>query len=167
MKTNPGRLCSRGSVLLATRAPIQGSCKTNPVPGSCCYCENVKTAHPLTTDRSWYWEACAKNQHALTVAALATLPAQAIPKYSLVFFRKSSESLHERKAPWIIIKMDQIKTSCFYLRDAACSTAFLSRHEGVMSSGRSQRNCEENTAHPRPVSLPCLIGNAPGVGLPR
>lgn len=43
-----------------------------------------------------------KKQQVLTVAALATLPAQAVPKYSLVFFRMSSDSLRERKTPKLI-----------------------------------------------------------------
>lgn len=94
METKPGRLCSWESVLLAECMLIHGSCKTNPVPGSCCYCKNVKAVHPPQTGT--------KNQQVLTEAALAALPAQAIPKYSLVFSRMSPDSLHERKAPWLI-----------------------------------------------------------------
>lgn len=43
------RLCSWESVLLAACTFIEGSCKTNPVPGSCCYYENVKAPHPPQT----------------------------------------------------------------------------------------------------------------------
>lgn len=71
---------------------IHGSCKTSPGSGGCCYYENLKAVNPPQTG--------AKNQQVLTAAALAALPAQAIPKYGLVFFRMSSDSLQER--PWLI-----------------------------------------------------------------
>lgn len=174
-----GRLCSQESVLLATCTLIQGSCKTNPIPGSCCYYEDLKAPQPPQTG-AVTGRLVLKKQHKLTLPAFAKLPAQPIPKYSAVFFRISSDSRCEHKALWIIIRINRILLleRC-YVCSCFTQKSFLSREalqlsEGVVSPS-SRPRCHSRAARkarhiPPPVSL-CLLcrltGGTPGMNLPQ
>lgn len=144
---------------------IQGSCKTNPIPGSCCYYEDVKAPQPPQTG-AVTGRLVLKKQHKLAVPALAKLPAQPIPKYSVVFFRISSDSWCEHKALWIIIKINQIllperRYTCSCFTQKSFQEA-LQLSEGAVSPS-SRPLCHSRAArktrhiHPR-CHCVCCVG---------